>query len=49
LETVVFNRLSQHLQVNNTLVPEQFGFRKGISIEKAIFTLINNTQTNESK
>jgi hypothetical protein len=24
------------------LVPEQFGFRKGISIEKAIFTLTNN-------
>jgi hypothetical protein len=24
------------------LVPKQFGFRKGISIEKAIFTLTNN-------
>jgi hypothetical protein len=43
LETVVFNRLSQHLQVNNILVPEQFGFRKCISIEKAVFTLTNNT------
>jgi hypothetical protein len=42
LENVVFNRLNQHLQVNNILVPEQFGFRKGISIEKAIFTLTNN-------
>jgi hypothetical protein len=34
LETEVFNRLSQHLQVNNILAPEQFGFRKGMSIEK---------------
>jgi hypothetical protein len=38
----VFNRLNQHLQVNNTFVPEQFGFRKGISIEKAVFTLTND-------
>jgi hypothetical protein len=42
LETVVFNTLCQHLQVSNILVPQQFGFRKGISIEKAIFTLTNN-------
>jgi hypothetical protein len=42
LETVVFNRLSQHLQVNNILAPEQFGFRKCVSIEKVIFTLTNN-------
>jgi hypothetical protein len=42
LESVVFNRLSLHLQVNNILLPEQFGFRKGISIEKAVFTLTNN-------
>jgi hypothetical protein len=39
LETVVFNRLNQHLQVNNILVPEQFVFRKGISIERVVFTL----------
>jgi hypothetical protein len=42
LESVVRNRLSQHLEVNNILVPEQFGFRKGISIEKAVFTLTDN-------
>jgi hypothetical protein len=41
----VFNRLSQHLQVNNILVPEKFGFRKGISIEKAVFTLTYNILT----
>jgi hypothetical protein len=42
LETVVFSRLSQHSQVNDILVLEQFGFWKGISIEKAVFTLTNN-------
>jgi hypothetical protein len=42
LETVAFNRLSLHLQVNNILLPEQFVFRKGISIEKAVFTLTYN-------
>jgi hypothetical protein len=42
LGTVVVNRLSQHLQVNNILVPDQFGFRKGISTEKSIFTLTND-------
>jgi hypothetical protein len=25
---VVFNSLSQHLQVNNILVPEEFGFKE---------------------
>jgi hypothetical protein len=33
------NRLSPYLQTNNTLVPEQFGFRNGISIEIAAFKL----------
>jgi hypothetical protein len=39
LETVMFNRLNQQLQANNILVPEQFGYRKGITTEKAIFTV----------
>jgi hypothetical protein len=34
LESVVLNRLSLHLHVNSILVPEQFGFRKGISMKK---------------
>jgi hypothetical protein len=38
----VFNKLGKHLQVNNILVPEQFGFRKDISIERVVFTLRNN-------
>ena len=42
LETLMFNRLNQHLQVNGILIPEQFGYRKGISIEKPIFNLVDN-------
>jgi hypothetical protein len=38
-ETLMFNRLNQYLQVNKILVPEQFGFRKGNTIGKAIFLL----------
>jgi hypothetical protein len=41
----MFNRLNQHLQANNVLAPEQFGFRKGITIEQAVFTLTNNILT----
>jgi hypothetical protein len=33
------NRLSHYLQTNNILLPEQFGFRKGISTENATFKL----------
>jgi hypothetical protein len=33
------NRLSHYLQINNILVPEQFGFRKGIFTENAAFKL----------
>jgi hypothetical protein len=39
IETLLFNRLNQYLQANKILAPEQFGFRKGNYIEKAIFTL----------
>jgi len=28
LETMMFNRLNQHLNINRILVPEQYGFRK---------------------
>jgi len=42
LETAVFNRLQQYLQANKILFPEQFGFRKGNTIERAIFTLTDN-------
>jgi hypothetical protein len=39
LEKVMHNRLNQYLQTNNILVPEQFGFRKGITTENAAFKL----------
>jgi hypothetical protein len=36
------NRLSHYFQNNNILVPEQFGFKKGISIENAAFKLADS-------
>jgi len=42
LETIMFNRLYQYVHTNGILAPEQFGFRKGTHIEKAIFTLTNS-------
>ena len=42
LEKALHSRLSQHLHTNNILVPEQHGFRKGISTEKAAFKLIDS-------
>jgi hypothetical protein len=41
----VFNRFNKHLEVNTILVPELFGFRKGIMIQKANFTLPDNILT----
>jgi hypothetical protein len=35
----MYSRLSHHRHTNNILVPEQFGFRKGISTEDASFKL----------
>jgi len=34
--------LSQHLHINNILVTEQYGFRKGISTEDAAFRLTDS-------
>jgi hypothetical protein len=44
LETLMFNRLNC-LQVNKIVVPEQFGFKKGINIENTIFTLMDTVLT----
>ena len=41
----MFKRLEEHLESNNILVTEQFGFRKGVHIENAIFTLTDNILT----
>jgi hypothetical protein len=38
----MYSRLSHYLQTNNILVPEQFGFRKGISTENAAFKLTDS-------
>jgi hypothetical protein len=38
----MLNRLNHHLQTNNILVPEQFGFRKGINIQQAIVALTDS-------
>jgi hypothetical protein len=35
----MYHILNQHLQVNNVLVTEQFGFRKDLSTEHAAFSL----------
>jgi hypothetical protein len=40
-ETVIFIRIYKHLNDNNILAKEQFGFRQHSSTEKAIYELIN--------
>ena len=42
-EKALFNRLTAHFNTNKLLVGNQFGFRKGIATEDAIFKLINET------
>ena len=34
-----------HLETNNILAVEQFGFRKGVHIDSAIFNVTNNILT----
>jgi hypothetical protein len=45
LEVIMFKKLEQHLESNNILATEQFGFRKVVSIKNAIFTLTVNILT----
>jgi hypothetical protein len=45
LEIIMFKRLEQHLELNNVLATEQFGFRKGVHIENAGFSLTDNIIT----
>jgi hypothetical protein len=42
LEKVMYNRLSHHMHTNNILVPEQYGFRKGVSTADTAFKLTDN-------
>jgi hypothetical protein len=37
MKKIMHNRLSQHLQINNVLAQEQFGFRKNFSTDHACF------------
>ena len=46
LETIMFNRLAQHFECNKILNSVQFGYRKDVHIDDAIFSLLNNTITN---
>jgi hypothetical protein len=39
MEKTMYHRLDQHLQVNNILVHEQFGFRKDLSTDHVAFSL----------
>jgi hypothetical protein len=41
-EKVIFNRLHNRVHNNNTLAPEQYGFRNNLSTESASYNLINN-------
>jgi hypothetical protein len=42
LEKVMYNRLGHHMNTNNVLVTEQFGFRQGIANEYAAFKQTDN-------
>jgi hypothetical protein len=41
-EKVIFNRLRNHVNNNNILAHEQYGFRNNLSTEEASYNLINN-------
>ena len=38
-EMAMYCRLNQHLQANNILATEQYGFKKGLSVEQATFSV----------
>lgn len=40
-ETVIFRRLNNRIETHKILLPEQFGFRSGLSTEDAIYKLTN--------
>jgi hypothetical protein len=41
LEKFIYDRLLQHIENNNILVEEQFGFRNFLSADKASYKLID--------
>jgi hypothetical protein len=40
-EILIYRRLTQHIQCNNIIVPDHFGFRKGLSTDNATYKLID--------
>jgi hypothetical protein len=42
-EKVMFNRIKHHIDANNILAQEQYGFRTKSSTEVATYNLVNNT------
>jgi hypothetical protein len=40
-ERIVYERLLQHIKINNNFVEEQFGFRSAITTDKASYRLVN--------
>jgi hypothetical protein len=49
LEKVMYDRLSHHMHTNNILVPEHFGFRKGVSAEDAVLKLTDSVLKSVNK
>ena len=45
LKSIMFKRLVQHFESNNILTSAQFGFRKDVHIDDAVFSLLNNIIT----
>ena len=39
---IKYHRLNHRLQIKNIMVAEQYGYRKGLSIEHVAYTLIDN-------
>jgi hypothetical protein len=49
LETIMYKRLVQHSESNNILTTAQFGFRKEVHIDDAVFSLLNRIITSLDK
>jgi hypothetical protein len=45
IEKLIFSRLIAHIEMNDILAPEQYGFRTHLSTEKAAFSLLDNILT----
>jgi hypothetical protein len=47
-EKALYTRLTKHFNTNKLLVGNQFGFRKGIATEDAIFSSSSNNKNNNN-